>query len=171
MVASKSFASLRLRPIQAKNRSTTQRRGMRLDGSTVTPMFAGTNGLATELHPPNSARGRIIETKESPMIAKHKLVVAACALTLLASSVANAGPCSTQTAGTGSEANKASQEAQRQEHAQPAVAEQQKSAGTTGQTNAGEQGTAPSSKMTDTNQSSAAPAQGSTSSKMADQDC
>ena len=27
MVASKSFASRRLRPIQAKNRSTTQRRG------------------------------------------------------------------------------------------------------------------------------------------------
>jgi hypothetical protein len=28
MVASKSFASLRLRPIHAKNRSTTQRRGL-----------------------------------------------------------------------------------------------------------------------------------------------
>ena len=36
LVASKSFASLRLRPIQAKNRSTTQRRGF-----TAKPIWSG----------------------------------------------------------------------------------------------------------------------------------
>jgi hypothetical protein len=36
MVASKSFASLRFRPIQAKNRSTTQRRGL-----TAKPIWSG----------------------------------------------------------------------------------------------------------------------------------
>jgi hypothetical protein len=52
------------------------------------------------------------------MIAKHKLVVAACALTLLGIGVANAGPCKTgQTTGTApadtreQAASKASQEA------------------------------------------------------------
>jgi hypothetical protein len=97
-----------------------------------------------------------------------QVLIAACALVILGGGVANAGPCSTgQTSG-----NKAAQEGQRQEHAQPAVAEQPKGAGTTGQSNAGEQGTASSSKMTDTSQSSAAQPQGSdTSSKMADQGC
>jgi hypothetical protein len=95
-----------------------------------------------------------------------QVVIAAGALVLLGG-VANAGPCST-TSTTGS----ADQEAQRQEHTQPAAAEQPKSAGTTGQSDARGQAAVPSSKMTDTDQSPAVPLKGSeTSSKMADQDC
>jgi hypothetical protein len=99
------------------------------------------------------------------MTAKQ-VVIATCALVLLGG-VANAGPCST-TSTTGS----AHQEAQPQEHTQPAAAQQPKVAGTTGQSDAGGQAAVPSSKMTDTNQSPAAPLKGSeTSSKMADQGC
>ena len=96
------------------------------------------------------------------MLIKHS-VIAACTLVVLGCGVANAGPCD-----TGQNAdNKAGQEAKRQ-----AVAEQPKSAGTTGQSSAGEQAPAPSSKMTDTNQSPTAPSQGAdTSTKMADKDC
>jgi hypothetical protein len=54
-----------------------------------------------------------------------QVLIAACALVILGGGVANAGPCSTgQTSG-----NKAAQEGQRQEHAQPAVAEQPKGGG------------------------------------------
>jgi hypothetical protein len=96
------------------------------------------------------------------MPAKQVLIVA-CTFVVLGCGLANAGPCN-----TGQNAdNKAAQEAKRQ-----AVAEQPKSAGTTGQTTAGEQAPASSSKMTDTNQSPPAPSQGAdTSTKMADQDC
>jgi hypothetical protein len=89
-------------------------------------------------------------------------LIAACTFVVLGG-LANAGPCN-----TGQNAdNKAGQEAKRQ-----AVAEQPKSAGTTGQSTAGEQAPAPSSKMTDTNQSPTAPSQGAdTSTKMADKDC
>jgi hypothetical protein len=114
------------------------------------------------------------------MIAKHKLVVAACALTLLGIGVANAGPCNTgQTTGTApadtreQAANKASQEAQREEHAQSGVAQQPKST-TPVQSSVAEQSqsTVSSAKMTGNDQSSAAPSQGSEpSAKMADQGC
>jgi hypothetical protein len=114
------------------------------------------------------------------MIAKDKLVVAACTLTFLSIGVANAGPCNTgQTTGAASAdtreqaANKASQEAQREEHAQPSVAEQPKST-TPAQSNVAEQSqsTVSSGKMTDRDQSPSAPSQGSgPSAKMADQDC
>jgi hypothetical protein len=98
------------------------------------------------------------------MLIKHS-VIAACTLVVLGCGVANAGPCD-----TGQNAdNKAGQ----REHAQSA-AEQPKSAGTAGQA-AAEQTPAPSSKMTDTNQSPSAPSApsqgGDTSSKMADKDC
>jgi hypothetical protein len=101
-----------------------------------------------------------------------QVLIAACALVILGGGVANAGPCNTgQTTGM-SNGDKAAQEGQRQEHAQPSVAEQPKSTGTTGQSTAGEQGTASSSKMTDTDQSPTAQQQTSgTSSKMADQGC
>jgi hypothetical protein len=96
------------------------------------------------------------------MPAKHVLI-AACTFVVLGGGLANAGPCN-----TGQNAdNKAGQEAKRQ-----AVAEQPKSAGTTGQSTAGDQAPAPSSKMTDTNQSPTAPSQGAdTSTKMPDKDC
>ncbi|MDB5611395.1 MAG: hypothetical protein JWP25_8295 [Bradyrhizobium sp.] len=114
------------------------------------------------------------------MTAKHKLVVAACALTFLGIGVANAGPCNTgQTTGAASAdtreqaTNKASQQAQREEHAQPSVAEQPKSTTPT-QSSAAEQSqsTVSSGKMTDRDQSPGAPSQGSEpSAKMADQGC
>ena len=86
---------------------------------------------------------------------------------MLGGGVANAGPWNTgQTSG-----NQAAQEGQRQEHAQPSVAEQPKSAGTTGQSTAGEQGTASSSKMTATNQAAVSPQGSESSTKMADQGC
>jgi hypothetical protein len=92
-----------------------------------------------------------------------QILIAACTLIMLGG-VAYAGPCN-----TGQTSGKAAQEGQRQEHAQPSVAEQPRSAGTIGQSKAG--GT-PSSKMTDTNRSPAVPSQSAdTSSKMADQGC
>jgi hypothetical protein len=60
------------------------------------------------------------------MTAKHQLVITACAL-ILSGGIANAGPCSNQTTGTGGglqAVNRATQADQRQEHAQPSVAEQ-----------------------------------------------
>jgi hypothetical protein len=103
------------------------------------------------------------------MSAKH-VVIAVCTFVMLGCSSVNAGPCN-----TGQNAdNKAGQQAKKQEPAQTG-AEQPKSAGTTtGQTTTvGEPTTASSSKMTDTNQSPAAPAQqgADTSSKMSDQEC
>jgi hypothetical protein len=96
-----------------------------------------------------------------------KVVIVVCAFTILGSGVASAGPCS-----TGQTIGNAGQEGQRGEHAQPSVAEQPKSAGTTGQPEAGQQVTVPSAKMTDTNQSPAIPPQGlAPSKKMADQGC
>jgi hypothetical protein len=95
------------------------------------------------------------------MFAKQ-VIIPACMLVMLGGGLANAGPCD-----TGQNAdNKAGQEAKRQ-----AVAEQPKtSPETAGQTAA--QAPAPSSKMTDTNQSPATPSQGAdTSTKMADKDC
>ena len=96
------------------------------------------------------------------MSAKQVLIVA-CTFVGLGCGLASAGPCN-----TGQNAdNKAGQEAK-----QHAVAEQPKSAGTTGKSTAGEQAPAPSSKITDTNQSPTAPSQGAdTSTKMADKDC
>jgi hypothetical protein len=101
------------------------------------------------------------------MYAKHVLI-AACTLVVLGGGVANAGPCN-----TGQNAdNKAGQEA-KQRDAQTGAEQPKSGATTTGQTTtAGEPATASSSKMTDTNQSPAAPSQGAdTSTKMADQDC
>jgi hypothetical protein len=100
-----------------------------------------------------------------------QILIAACTLVMLGGGVANAGPCNTgQTTGM-SGGNKAAQEAQRQEHAQPSVAEQPTSAGKTGQSG-GEQAAVPSSKMTDTDHATIGSAQGSEpSSKMADQGC
>ena len=97
-----------------------------------------------------------------------QVLIAACAFVILGGGVANAGPCNTgQTGG-----DRAAQEGQRQEHAQPSVAEQPRSAGTTGQSNAGQQGTVASSKMTDSDRSpNAKPQSSGTSSKMVDQDC
>jgi hypothetical protein len=100
-----------------------------------------------------------------------QILIAACTLVMLGGGVANAGPCNTgQTTGM-SNGDKAAQEGQRQEHAQPSVAEQPKSAGTTGQSTAGEKGTASSSKMTDTNQAAVPPQGSQSSTKMADQGC
>jgi hypothetical protein len=96
-----------------------------------------------------------------------KVVIVICAFVTLGSGVASGGPCS-----TGQTTGNAGQEGQRVEHAQPSVAEQPKNAGTTGQPEAGQQATIPSSKMTDTNQSHAIPPQGlAPSKKMADQGC
>ena len=109
------------------------------------------------------------------MTARHQVVMTACAL-ILSAGIANAGPCNTsQTTGTGDgqqAANKATQQDQRQEHAQPSVAQQPQSTGKAEQPNTTEQSAVPSAKMTDQDQSSAAPPQGSESStKMADQGC
>jgi hypothetical protein len=95
-----------------------------------------------------------------------QVIIGACALIMLGGGVANAGPCN-----TGQTSGKAAQEGQRQEHAQPSVAEQPKSAGTTGQSTAGQQGTVSSSKMTDTNQAAVPPQGSESSTKMADQGC
>jgi hypothetical protein len=95
-----------------------------------------------------------------------QVVTAVCALVVLGGGVATAGPCS-----TGQTTGKAAQEDQRQQHAQPGVAEQPRSAGTTGQSDNEAQGTVPSSKMTDANQSPATPPQGSLSSSKMDQGC
>jgi hypothetical protein len=99
------------------------------------------------------------------MIAKQ-VFIAACTLVMFGVGVANAGPCN-----TGQTSGRAAQEGQRQEHAQPSVAEQPKSAGTTGQATAGQQGTASSSKMTDKNQAAVPPQGSESSTKMADQGC
>ena len=40
-------------------------------------------------------QSRILETKESPMITKYGIILAACALTVLGVGAANAGPCNT----------------------------------------------------------------------------
>jgi len=106
------------------------------------------------------------------MTAKHQLVMTACAL-ILTAGVANAGPCNTTGIGNGQQAaNRSAQADQRQEHAQPSVAQQPQSTGKAEQPSTTEQSAVPSAKMTDQNQSSATPAQGSeTSTKMADQGC
>ena len=110
------------------------------------------------------------------MTAKYQVVMTACAL-ILSAGVANAGPCNTsQTTGTGDgqqAVNRAAQADQRQEHVQPSVAQQPQSTGKAEQPKTTEQSAAvPSAKMTDQDQSSAAPPQGSeTSTKMADQGC
>ncbi|HEY8671635.1 MAG TPA: hypothetical protein VIL63_12385 [Terriglobales bacterium] len=109
------------------------------------------------------------------MTARHQLAISACAL-ILSAGIANAGPCNTsQTTGTGAgqqAANRAAQVGQRQEHAQPRVAQQPQSTGKAEQPNSTEQSAVPSAKMTDQDQSSATPSQGSeTSTKMADQGC
>lgn len=109
------------------------------------------------------------------MIAQHQLVLTACAL-VLAAGVAEAGPCNTiHTTGTSEgqqTVNKAAQADQRQEHAQPSVAQQPQSTGKAEQPSTTEQRAVPSAKMTDQDQLSAAPPQGSeTSTKMADQGC
>ena len=110
------------------------------------------------------------------MTAKHQLVMIACAL-ILTAGVANAGPCNSpsQTTGIGDgpqAANRSAQADQRQEHAQPSVAQQPQSTGKTEQPSTTEQSAVPSAKMTDQDQSSATPTQGSeTSTKMADQGC
>ena len=109
------------------------------------------------------------------MTARHQVIMTACAL-ILSAGIANAGPCNTsQTTGTGDgqqAVNRAAQADQRQEHAQPSVAQQPQSTGKPEQSNTTEQSAVPSAKMTDQDQSSAAPPQGSeTSTKMADQGC
>jgi hypothetical protein len=98
-----------------------------------------------------------------------QIVIAACTLVMLGGGVAVAGPCN-----TGQNAdNKAGQEAKQREHAQTGTEQPRRAGTTTGQTTtAGEPATASSSKMTDANQSPAAPSQGAdTSMKMADKDC
>ena len=112
---------------------------------------------------------------ETPMTAKHQLVMIACAL-ILSAGVANAGPCNTgQTTGTGGgqqAASRAAQADQRQEHVQPSVAEQPKSTGKTVQSPVAEQTPEPSAKMTGQDRFSATPSQTpEPSAKMADQDC
>jgi hypothetical protein len=110
------------------------------------------------------------------MTTKHQLIITACAL-ILSAGIANAGPCNTsQTTGKGDgqqAVNRAAQADQRQEHAQPSVAQQPQSTGKPEQSNTTEQSAVPSAKMTDQDQSSsAASPQGSeTSTKMADQGC
>jgi hypothetical protein len=99
-----------------------------------------------------------------------QLVIAACVLMLSGGGAAHAGPCNIgQTTGM-SGGNKAAQERQRQEHAQPSVAQQPTSAGKAGKSE-GQQAAVPSSKMTDTNHATAMPQRSETSSKMADQGC
>jgi len=119
--------------------------------------------------------GRGEANEDTPMIAKHQLVMTACAL-ILSAGIANAGPCNTsQTTGTGDgqqAVNSAAQADQRQEHAQPSVAQQPQSTGKAEQPNTTEQSAVPSAKMTDQDQSLATPSQDSeTSTKMADQGC
>ena len=103
------------------------------------------------------------------MNAKQKLVLAACSL-ILSAGIADAGPCN-QTTGTGNgeqTTNRAAQVEQRQEHAQPSVAQQPQSTG-----RAAEASADPSAKMTDPDRTrSGINADGSeTSVKMADQGC
>lgn len=108
------------------------------------------------------------------MTAKHQLVITACAL-ILSAGIANAGPCTNQTTGTGGgqqAVNRATQADQRQEHAQPNVAEQARSTGKAVQPSVAEQTPEPSAKMTDQDRFSGTPSQGSeASAKMADQGC
>jgi hypothetical protein len=109
------------------------------------------------------------------MTAKHQLVITACAL-ILSAGIANAGPCNTsQTTGTGDgqqTVNRAAQADQRQEHAQPSVAEQPESTGKAAQPSVAEQAPEPSAKMTDQDRFSGTPSEGSeASAKMADQGC
>src|SRR5450755_4220588 len=107
------------------------------------------------------------DNEEEPMTTKHQFFMTACAL-ILSAGVANAGPCNTgQTTGTGDGQQAANRAAQ-----QPSVAQQPQSTGKAEQPNTTEQSAVPSAKMTDQDQSSAAPSQGSeTSTKMADQGC
>ena len=109
------------------------------------------------------------------MTAKHQLVMTACAL-ILTAGVANAGPCNNnQTTGIGDgqqASNRAAQADQRQEHAQPSVAQQPQSTGKAEQPSTTEQSAVQSAKMANQDQSATAPPRGSeTSTKMADQDC
>ena len=85
------------------------------------------------------------------MTVNHQIVVTACAL-ILSAGIANAGPCTSQTTGTGDgqqASNRAAQADERQEHAQPSVAEQPKSTGKAVQPSITEQTPEPSAKMTD----------------------
>ena len=111
------------------------------------------------------------------MTAKRQLTLTACAL-ILTVGAANAGPCNTgQTTGVGNgqqAVNRSAQTNQRQEHAQPNVAQQSQSTGKAEQpsTTTTEQSAVLSAKMIDQDQSSATPPQGSeTSTKIADQGC
>jgi hypothetical protein len=108
------------------------------------------------------------------MTAKHQLVITACAL-ILSAGIANAGPCTNQTTGTGGgqqAVNRATQADQRQEHAQPSVAEQANSTGKAAQPSVAEQAPEPSAKTTDQNRFSKAPSESpEASAKMADQGC
>ena len=108
------------------------------------------------------------------MTVNHQFVVTACAL-ILSAGIANAGPCTNQTTGTGDgqqAPNRAAQADQRQQHAQPSVAEQPKSSGKAVQPSVAEQTPEPSAKMTDQDRFSKAPSEGSeASAKMADQGC
>jgi hypothetical protein len=104
-----------------------------------------------------------------------QLVMAAGAL-ILSAGIANAGPCNTgQTTGTGQgqqAGNRAAQADQRQEHAQPKVAEQPSSAGETSTT--ARQAPEPSAKMTDQDRFSGTGTHSENSqasAKMADQGC
>jgi hypothetical protein len=104
------------------------------------------------------------------MIEKQFLLVA-CSAVVLSAGVANAGPCNTgQTVGVGpGSTGQATQDDQRQEHAQPTVAEQPKSVGVA---SAGAEQPEPSAKMTGKDQSPVATPTGSeASAKMADEGC
>jgi hypothetical protein len=106
------------------------------------------------------------------MITKQFFLVA-CSATVLNAGVANAGPCTTgQTIGVGpGTTGQITQENQRQEHAQPAVAEQPKSAGVASDGIAGGEQPEPSAKMTAKDQFPVASPGSEASAKMADQGC
>lgn len=127
--------------------------------------------IELRVHRPTPFGESLGNTKGRDSMSAKQLVIAACALVVFGGGVANAGPCSAgQTTGM-SGGNRAAQEAQRQEHAQPSVAQQPTSAGTTAQSGVVPPAV-PSSKMTDTNHSPAVSPQGSeASSEMADQGC
>jgi hypothetical protein len=105
-----------------------------------------------------------------------RLVFVVCAATAFSIGATNADPCN-KTTGTGGgqqASSSAAQTDQRQEHAQPSVAEQPKSTGKAAPSNTGEQPTEPSAKMTDQDRFSGTGTHtegAETSSKMADQGC
>jgi hypothetical protein len=110
------------------------------------------------------------------MIAKRPLGMAICAL-VMSAGMANAGPCnSSGTTGIGGSkaTNRSAQAEQRQEHAQPSVAQQPRSTGNAAQPSTAQQTPEPSAKMTDEDRFSATGTHvngSDTSAKMADQDC